>query len=107
MKKWIIDDVEYTDIDEITDYIIEGIDVEEYDNMLDDVYGKVEIAGYEWFTSSALRQLDPIAYDYEFYNYKDSQRDDITYKLQQMTDGEIDPWSFPNCEVAYIESEDE
>jgi len=42
----------------ITDYEIE----ESYKMMLDDVYGTVMIAGYEYDTSRALYECDPIAY---------------------------------------------
>ena len=43
---------------------------EEYDEMLDDVYGEVNIAGFTYNTSDALKELDPTAYrcgkiDYE------------------------------------------
>ena len=42
----------------MTDYEIE----ESYKSMLDDVYGTVIIAGYEYDTSRALYECDPIAY---------------------------------------------
>lgn len=35
-----------------------------YDDLLDEVYGTVEIAGIECDTSRALRELDPVAYQY-------------------------------------------
>ena len=43
---------------------------DEYDEMLDDVYGDVEICGMNYSSSQALKELDPIAYrcgkgDYE------------------------------------------
>jgi hypothetical protein len=33
-----------------------------YDEMLDECYGEVSIAGHEYLTSRALRDVDPIAY---------------------------------------------
>jgi len=42
----------------ITEYEIE----ESYKIMLDDVFGTVTIAGYEYDTSRALYECDPIAY---------------------------------------------
>ena len=50
------------------DYEIE----QEYKDMLDDVYGAVDIAGFKYETSQALKEVDPIAYrvglsDYESY----------------------------------------
>ena len=42
----------------------------EYDEMLDEIYGDVEICGMNYSSSQALKELDPIAYrcgkgDYE------------------------------------------
>ncbi len=42
----------------------------EFDEMLDDVFGKARIAGFEYDTGYALKNLDPVAYrcaknDYE------------------------------------------
>lgn len=36
---------------------------DEYDQMLDEVYGDVEICGYTYSSSRALKLLDEIAYD--------------------------------------------
>ncbi len=52
----------------LTDYELE----QRYNDMLDDAYGMVQIAGYEYSTSQALKEVDPIAYrvgmnDYESY----------------------------------------
>jgi len=49
----------------MTDYEIE----ESYKMMLDDVYGTVMIAGYEYDTSRALYELDPIAYRVGFSDF--------------------------------------
>ena len=43
---------------------------DEYDEMLDEIYGDVEICGMNYSSSQALQELDPIAYrcgkgDYE------------------------------------------
>ena len=43
---------------------------DEYDEMLDEIYGDVEICGMNYSSSQALKELDPIAYrcgkgDYE------------------------------------------
>lgn len=35
---------------------------EQYDEMLDDIYGEVQIAGMSYSTSYALKELDPTAY---------------------------------------------
>jgi hypothetical protein len=52
----------------LTDYELE----QHYNDMLDDVYGVVTIAGYQYETSRVLKEVDPIAYrvglsDYESF----------------------------------------
>jgi hypothetical protein len=43
-----------------------------YDEMLNDVYGTVIIAGYEYDTSRALKECDPIAYSVGMNDYESS-----------------------------------
>ena len=43
---------------------------EMYNDMLDDVYGTVNIAGYEYSTSQALKAIDPIAYSVGMNDYE-------------------------------------
>lgn len=47
-----------------------------YDEMLDEVYEDTTIAGYEYSTSSALKQVDPIAYRVGFSEWVDSELGD-------------------------------
>jgi hypothetical protein len=42
-----------------------------FDEMLDEVFGKVNICGYEYLASYALQELDPVAYREEFNNWLD------------------------------------
>ena len=56
----------------MTDYEIE----ESYKSMLDDVYGTVTIAGYEYDTSRALYECDPIAYRVGLSDFEDSLEDE-------------------------------
>ena len=44
-----------------------------YDDMLDECYGTVTIAGYEYATSLALKELDPVAYRCGMADYIDSE----------------------------------
>lgn len=46
--------------------------MEAYDEMLNDVYGTVIIAGYEYDTSRALKEVDPIAYSVGMNDYESS-----------------------------------
>ena len=56
----------------LTEYEIE----ESYKIMLDDVYGTVIIAGYEYDTSRALYECDPIAYRVGLSDYEASLEED-------------------------------
>jgi len=40
-----------------------------YDEMLDDVYGMVDICGYSYDASTALERIDPTAYEVGFSDY--------------------------------------
>ncbi len=42
---------------------------ESYSNFLDEIYGEVEICGYQYSSSYALQKLDPIAYNCGFSDY--------------------------------------
>lgn len=44
-----------------------------YQDFLDEVYGTVKIGGYEYSTSSALREVDPVAYRCGFSDWLDSE----------------------------------
>jgi len=43
---------------------------EMYNDMLNDVYGTVNIAGYEYDTAQALKAIDPIAYSVGMNDYE-------------------------------------
>lgn len=44
-----------------------------YDDMLDEVYGTVSIAGYQYSASRSLREIDPIAYRCGFNDWLDAE----------------------------------
>lgn len=44
-----------------------------YDDMLDEVTGEVEIAGYSYSASYAFKNIDPIAYRCGFGDWLDSE----------------------------------
>jgi len=48
-----------------------------YDDMLDETYGTVDIAGITYDTSLALRLVDPIAYETGRHQYADSLLQDV------------------------------
>jgi len=45
-----------------------------FDEMLDEVFGKVNICGYEYISSYALQELDPVAYREEFNSWLDQYK---------------------------------
>ena len=55
----------------MNDYEIE----QAYDEMLNDVYGTVMIAGYEYDTSRALKECDPIAYSVGLSDFESTLED--------------------------------
>lgn len=59
-------------MEKITEYELERM----YDEMLDEVYGVVEIAGMNFDTSRALKECDPIAYRVGMVDYADSLIED-------------------------------
>ena len=46
---------------------------ERYDEMLDEVFEDVDIAGLKYATSRALKELDPIAYRCGFLDWLDAE----------------------------------
>lgn len=58
--------------EELTDWELE----EQFDDMLDEVYGDVEIAGLMYTTSRALSELDPTAYRCSFLDWINAQMED-------------------------------
>lgn len=48
----------------------------EYDEMLDDCYDLVKVAGYEYETSRVLKEVDPIAYRCGFLDWVNSLEDE-------------------------------
>lgn len=60
----------------------EEIANENYDEWLDEIYGDVEIAGFTYCTSEALREVDPIAYKVGISDYVSSMYDDYMYELK-------------------------
>lgn len=60
--------------DMFTGDLLETWELEErYDDMLNECYGTVEIAGMEYETRRALAELDPIAYRCGFNDWIDSE----------------------------------
>jgi len=58
---------------EINDFdLSEFASDEMYSDWLDEIYGKIDICGYSYQASYALREIDPIAYNVGFSDYCDT-----------------------------------
>jgi hypothetical protein len=51
-----------------------------YDDFLDDVYPTCQIAGYEYCTSRALKEIDETAYRCGFNDWCDSEGIEVDYE---------------------------
>lgn len=59
-----------------------------YDEMLNDVYGMVSVAGYEYETARTLEEIDPTAYNTGFNDYADSVLTDLYDELEDAENDE-------------------
>lgn len=105
MMKWIIDGRTFDDARNAAEYILENGDNDAYDEMLDEVYGEIEICGYSYCASIALYRVDPIAYRCGRSDWEDYEAGEIEYQLERMGDGESD--TFYGFDVEAIEEEEE
>ena len=90
MMKYVIDGkLEFESVKECAEYIVENVVTEEeYDEMLDDCYEMVNICGYEYYPSYALKNLDSIAYTCAFNDYRNDKLTDVEYELERMENEE-------------------
>ena len=44
----------------------------DFDDYLDEVHGRVQVCGYVYSASYALKEVDPIAYEEEYLNWADA-----------------------------------
>lgn len=54
-------------------YITESDATEQYNQMLDEIYGEITVAGITWDASRVLAELDPIAYEVGMNDWLDSE----------------------------------
>ena len=50
---------------------------ERYDGFLDDIYGQIDVCGFKYCASRALKEIDIVVYDCGFNDWLDSERDII------------------------------
>lgn len=58
------------------------------DQLIDDIYGEVEICGHNYRTSVIYKRVDPIAYALTLANYADSLKGEILEIEANEDDGE-------------------
>lgn len=89
--------------------VIESVDDCYWDDCLDEVYGEVEICGYEYCASRAFRLVDEVAYKCGKNDWLDGQYSEVLDMLEKMEDG--DEEDFFNvtirCKEVYDEEEEE
>ena len=90
MIKYVVDgEMEFMSVSECAEYIVEnGINEQEYDEMLDECYEMVNVCGYEYYPSYALKNLDSVAYYCSLNDYRSSRQEDIEYELDCMSNGD-------------------
>jgi hypothetical protein len=62
---------------------------EQYSDFLDELYGDVNICGYEYSASHALQEIDPIAYSCGFSDYCNTL-EPSDFKEYQELESELD-----------------
>ena len=80
-----------TDAEKVAEYVVENGGSElsdDYDNMLDECYGDIEICGYTYSASVALYRVDEVAYSCGKSDFESSKISDIEYEVDMMEDGE-------------------
>ena len=85
--------------------VIENVDDFYWDDCLDDVYGKVEICGYEYCASRALSLVDKVAYRCGKNDWLDGEYRDIVDSLERMMNGNEEEYF--GITVRYEEVSDE
>ena len=107
--KYIIDGTETFDsASAAAGYITDNMGEDIYEEMLDECYGEIDVCGYSYSASYALRELDPVAYRCGMADYYDSLSGDIENDLDGADDGdELDFYGFSVECVDDEETEDE
>ncbi len=83
MIKYLIDDKVFETEKEVLDYVLSEDDIDEsgYDDELDEIYGEVEICGYTYSSSYALKEVDPTAYRCGLADWRSEKLDELQEEL--------------------------
>ncbi|MEG2914928.1 MAG: hypothetical protein RR839_00615, partial [Oscillospiraceae bacterium] len=63
-------------------------DDEAYAEMIDDTNEMVIVCGMEYYPSTVLKEVNPIAYNCGFSDFQSSIIDDITYEIENAEIGD-------------------
>lgn len=66
----------------LLDVIVEHCE-DEFDTMLDEVHGEINLVGLTYNTSYVLKEIDPIAYKISFDEYVDYNYQERMYELER------------------------
>ena len=83
MKKIIINNLEFDDVKDACEYILEEMDEKYYDEFLDEGQEEIQIGCCTFSPSYVLSQCDPIAYCCGRDDFKEFVREEIEYWLEQ------------------------
>lgn len=86
--KFLVDNEETMELDELLELLVENVDSEAYDEMLDECYPMVEIGSISLYPSRVLEECDPIAYRCGLSDYADSESENYEYELERMDEDE-------------------
>ena len=74
--KYLFNDTVYENYSDLEDAMNDYAS-DTYDDFLDDIYGEVNICGYEYYSSYVWKQIDSIAYDCGFDDYLNMLFEDV------------------------------
>ena len=105
--KYMIYVDELLDERDCAEYIVDNsTEVEDaFDQMLDEIYGTVSIAGYEYDSSYALHEIDETAYRCAFNEYTSDLTYEIIEDLLHMEPG--DEQEFYGYDVTCVDDEED
>lgn len=101
---YTIDEERFETAEDTAQYIIDHVDlIDEYDEMLDGSHEDIDIGGYSFTPSDALRKLDEVAYSRGYFDFVDVTYSNLVYEFECMSDG--DAFLTYEFEVVYTEEE--
>lgn len=98
MKEKFFVDEEEVSVDKFKEELENAIeaefDEEEFDNMLDDVYEKVELGGLTFYPSQILYNCDRTAYNIAYSEEKDRMFENFMYDLTHYEEVTVNATTF-------------